>query len=455
MSKTTIKPVSGTSSTKKYFTKFTPYNPSDYETYLSKLSSTEQKDFEQRVLFEKVWDEGFYQENFYTEEGSLKSKCGIYCIMNMIDRKKYFGESFRLNNRPKNHLFRLINDVHINKHLQSSFKKFGKENFIIFIVEFCNFKYLKRIECNYIETFGDLDDRFLYNLKKDDGVKTVISKETSDLMSSNRCNFYYFIQLPDESIIKINSLHRYCDINNVDFNSLSRTNLFGITKRKQYDTNSYFILYKGELNVTSEYNIYDTEFINELKTERIKKAVELKLNPTKCVSIIINDKNKLYTTTNYELFHIEHSINNLSKTFYSTKKTKDYHDKGFKIIKKFYGNYIFNEEIFRNEYSEIIDEFLKVMLDKENEKIKPKTVLKIYKYLIINPNMELIVAYSLREYCENNNIKYKSLYESFRLGRLHFKLHKILDKKYVNDDFIFFSEKEIEDYKNKLIINKK
>jgi hypothetical protein len=55
MSKTTIKPVSGTSSIKKYFTKFTPYNPSDYETYLSKLSSTEQKDFEQRVLFEKVW----------------------------------------------------------------------------------------------------------------------------------------------------------------------------------------------------------------------------------------------------------------------------------------------------------------------------------------------------------------------------------------------------------------
>ena len=64
------------------------------------------------------------------EELKLKEKiCGIYCIENIIDNKKYIGLSVDVYGRKGKHFSLLKNNKHINDHLQSSYNLYGKDSF--------------------------------------------------------------------------------------------------------------------------------------------------------------------------------------------------------------------------------------------------------------------------------------------------------------------------------------
>ena len=65
-----------------------------------------------------------------------KQKCGVYAIRNLINGKVYIGsttDSFR--NRWNNHKKRLKKGTHYNKHLQSAYNKYGKDNLVFQIIE--------------------------------------------------------------------------------------------------------------------------------------------------------------------------------------------------------------------------------------------------------------------------------------------------------------------------------
>jgi predicted GIY-YIG superfamily endonuclease len=55
--------------------------------------------------------------------------CGIYCIENISNNKKYFGKSVDLLNRLDWHKNRLARNVHTNSHLQLAWNKYGKTSF--------------------------------------------------------------------------------------------------------------------------------------------------------------------------------------------------------------------------------------------------------------------------------------------------------------------------------------
>lgn len=76
--------------------------------------------------------------------------CGIYCIENKIDGKKYIGKDSRLPKRMVFHLRELKKGKHINTYLQNSWNKYGEENFDFYIIEECENKNLSEKEVFYI-----------------------------------------------------------------------------------------------------------------------------------------------------------------------------------------------------------------------------------------------------------------------------------------------------------------
>ena len=63
------------------------------------------------------------------------SENGIYRIINLINKKVYVGSSSRLRRRRYDHFKYLKLNKHPNKHLQSSYNRYGEDNFTYEILE--------------------------------------------------------------------------------------------------------------------------------------------------------------------------------------------------------------------------------------------------------------------------------------------------------------------------------
>ncbi len=95
----------------------------------------------------------------------MKKYIGIYCIENLINNKKYIGQSVDLKDRLRGHKTKLKHNKHKNRHLQFAVNKYGFENFKFYIVEECSAECLDERECYYISLYKSDNDEFGYNIE--------------------------------------------------------------------------------------------------------------------------------------------------------------------------------------------------------------------------------------------------------------------------------------------------
>lgn len=95
-----------------------------------------------------------------------KYLCGIYCIENTIDNKKYIGLSRNIQRRWNEHKSELRRNEHANVYLQRAWNNYGESVFDFRIIELCDPFIICDRECYYIRQYHTLSHENGYNLTK-------------------------------------------------------------------------------------------------------------------------------------------------------------------------------------------------------------------------------------------------------------------------------------------------
>lgn len=103
---------------------------------------------------------------------------GIYCILNRLNGKRYYGQSLNLEYR--------MSFLERNSHLNSSLEKYRRDNFEIFVVEECTIDELDERERFYISRDDTMDPSLGYNKTSGGNLNKVFSEETLRKMSDVR-----------------------------------------------------------------------------------------------------------------------------------------------------------------------------------------------------------------------------------------------------------------------------
>lgn len=91
-------------------------------------------------------------------------KTGIYVIENLLDKKKYIGSAKNIDKRWYQHKYTLNKNMHDNSYLQNAWNKYGKNNFMFYILEEVKLEILIEREQYYINLYNVYDKKYGYNL---------------------------------------------------------------------------------------------------------------------------------------------------------------------------------------------------------------------------------------------------------------------------------------------------
>ena len=111
---------------------------------------------------------------------------GIYSITNIVNNKKYIGQSVDVKRRLSNHKWALKHDKHINDHLQKSFNKYGEDCFVFCVMCECEEDKLDELERYYISYYDCMNPNKGYNSESGGNLNKHWSEELTQKMKEIR-----------------------------------------------------------------------------------------------------------------------------------------------------------------------------------------------------------------------------------------------------------------------------
>ena len=129
----------------------------------------------------------------------MEKICGVYAITNIVNNKKYIGQSVDVYLRWCNHKSALKNNRHNNEHLQNAWNTYGAENFTFEVLEICDIDNIDNVEQYYIALFDCMNNKYGYNRESGGHNNRSVSEESRKKMSDKRRG----IRLTDEHKRKI------------------------------------------------------------------------------------------------------------------------------------------------------------------------------------------------------------------------------------------------------------
>jgi group I intron endonuclease len=91
-------------------------------------------------------------------------KSYIYQIRNLLDEKKYIGQTINIDKRQQDHFSYLRRGSHFNRHLQSAFNKYGERNFVFEILIMSEDQTEEELNILEIQTIAKIDKKLRYNI---------------------------------------------------------------------------------------------------------------------------------------------------------------------------------------------------------------------------------------------------------------------------------------------------
>lgn len=130
---------------------------------------------------------------------------GIYMIKNKENGKVYIGQTNNFKNRFRQHKQSFRRKDHKNKHFQRAWEKYGEENFVFSIIEYCDLDIINERESFWVNKLESYDSLKGYNimLPSKDKKKFTHNEETKEKLRLHGAEQKY----NDEELISL--LHEY------------------------------------------------------------------------------------------------------------------------------------------------------------------------------------------------------------------------------------------------------
>ena len=192
--------------------------------------------------------------------------CGIYCIENLINGKRYVGQSIDVYRRWSSHRNESV--VSRDYFLYQAFRKYGIENFCFFILEECNEEALNEREIYWIKQFDTFNNGYNmtlggagYNCGERSCAQNKLPKNFTENICSSVLDVVRIAKLDfDYNILDVYDSVRDC----ARKNNLIATNISKCTKQLHKSCGGYLYLRYDDIRNMNKQEI--ESYVSDLRS---------------------------------------------------------------------------------------------------------------------------------------------------------------------------------------------